>query len=79
MNTENSNPDRGVALLGELKALVASFPEDQRKEVIKIIGSVVTGLNAGCQSRHSADPCRETESHSPIPLPQAAGTRDLNE
>jgi len=73
MNTENTNPDCGVALLGELKALVDSFPEHQRKEVIKIIGSVVTGLNAGCQSRHSADP------HSPTRSPHAPETSDLNE
>jgi hypothetical protein len=79
MNTENTKSDRGAVLLGELKALVDSFSEHQRKEVIKIIGSIVTGLNARCQNRHSADPFRETESNSPTRAPQAPGTSDLNE
>ena len=55
MNTDNANTNRGAVLLKELKTLVDSFPEDQRKEVIKVIGTVVTKLSAGRYSRDSAD------------------------
>jgi hypothetical protein len=79
MNTENAKSNRGAVLLGELKALVDSFPEDQRKTVIKIIGTVVTKLSAGCETRHSANPWPERESRTLTTSPQAARTDDLNE
>jgi hypothetical protein len=44
VNNETVTSNRGAVLLGELKALVDSFPQHRRKEVIKIFETVFTRL-----------------------------------
>lgn len=56
MTIENGTSSRGSALLAELKALLDTFPHRKRVDLIKILESVVRGLNADDQSWHSVDP-----------------------
>lgn len=44
MTTEKIESNRGAALLGELKELVDSFPDHQRKEVISVVRHVFKEL-----------------------------------
>jgi hypothetical protein len=53
MNIENKSPNCGVVLLRDLKALVDSFPEGRRKELIKLVESVFRSLRARRPSEHS--------------------------
>jgi hypothetical protein len=68
VNIKNATSNCGAVLLGELKALVDSFPQHRRKEVIKIIETVFR-LSADYQSRHSADrwPANESRRGSQSP------------
>lgn len=52
---ENGTSNRGAVLLGELKALVDSFPPCQRRDVIKMLEIAFRGLNADRQGRHFVD------------------------
>jgi hypothetical protein len=54
--------NRGAVLLAELKALVDTFPHRKRVDLIKILESVVRGLNADDQSLHSVDPRPEART-----------------
>lgn len=69
---------RGALLLRELKDLVDSFAEHRRKEVIKIIATLLTRLGAGCQSRQSAEPRPERESHQSSIVGETTGSTDLD-
>jgi hypothetical protein len=52
---ENGTSNRGAVLLAELKALVDTFPHHKRADVIKILETAFSRLNADKQSRHSVD------------------------
>jgi hypothetical protein len=52
VSIEEVTSNRGAVLLAELKALVDSFPQHQRRDLIKICETVFRGLNAGHKSRH---------------------------
>lgn len=73
---ENVRSNRGAVLLGEVKALVDSFPQHRRKDVIKAFEVVFTRLNADYQSRHSADR-RQGGQRNPRPSSTVA-TADSN-
>ena len=74
---ENVKSNRGAVLLGELKALVDSFPEHRRKDVINAFEVVFTRLNADYQSRHSADRQQGGE-RNPRPSSSTVATADSN-
>jgi hypothetical protein len=46
VKSKNGTSNCGAALLGELKALVDSFPDHQRTDVIEILDSVFKELSA---------------------------------
>lgn len=43
---ETMQPSRGKALLAELRDLVDSLPEEQRKEVVRALRTAFTRLNS---------------------------------
>lgn len=53
MKLENGMSNPGAVLLAQLKALVDSFPHQQRTDLIKALKIVFRGLDAGHQHRHS--------------------------
>ena len=53
MKVENGTPNRGAVLLAELKALVESFPHQQRRHVVQTLKTVFRGLDADSKSRRS--------------------------
>ena len=56
---------RGAVLLAELKALVDSFPHQQRAGVIRMIETTFKELKADFHSRHSVDQQPALGSPSP--------------
>jgi hypothetical protein len=56
VKTEDVTSNRGAVLLKELKALVDSFPEHRRKELVRTVKSVISELDEQSGSEHSATP-----------------------
>jgi len=79
VKVENGTSNRGAVLLAELKALVDSFPDHHRGNIIKMLEITFKELNADDQRRHSVDlqPDARTASNSPSSKTLASsGLRD---
>jgi len=63
---------RGAVLLAELKALVDSFPHQQRAGVIRMIETTFKELKADFHSRHSVDRQLEARTAPGSPSPKSS-------
>ena len=78
MKVKNGTPNRGAVLLAELKALIESFPDQQRTDVIQTLKIVFKGLDADSKSRRSAHLQPEANSALSSPFREAAKSAELS-
>ena len=76
MKVENGRPNRGAVLLAELKALVESFPHQQRTDVVQTLKIVFRGLDA--DSRRSVHLQPEANTVLSSPFREAPAGADLS-
>lgn len=78
MKVENDTPNRGAVMLAELKALVESFPHQQRTDVVQALKIVSKGLDADSKSRHSVHLQQEANTVLSSPFREAPASADLS-
>lgn len=78
MKVENGTPNGGAVLLAELKALVETFPHQQRTDVVRTLKIVFKGLDADSTSRRSVHLPPEANTILSSPFHEAPASADLS-